>query len=109
MRDRAMQRALFQFPTLVAAALAVTGSIAQAATTPRDAALAALTAAKRVYEKVCEASPQPRATVLPAAVEVRLSRALVVTSDLLAKADDRGRAGVPLTREDLLPARAPSS
>jgi hypothetical protein len=88
MRDRATQRAFARFPILVAVALTIAVSIAQAATTPRDAALAALTAAKRVYEKVCEASPQPRATVLPAAVEVRMSRALVVTSDLLAKGDD---------------------
>ena len=56
---------------------------------PRDAALEALTQAKAIYEKICEASPQKSATVLPAAVEVRLSRALVVTSDLLAKGDDR--------------------
>jgi hypothetical protein len=89
MRDRATQRAFSRFPVLAAAAFAATLSIASAATTPRAAALAALTDAKKVYEKVCEASPQPRATVLPAAVEVRLSRALVVTSDLLAKGDDR--------------------
>ena len=56
---------------------------------PRDAALETLTHAKAIYEKICEASPQKSATVLPAAVEVRLSRTLVVTSDLLAKGDDR--------------------
>jgi len=89
MRARATPRASSRLSVSAAAVLAVTVSIAEAATTPRDGALAALTGAKKVYEKVCEASPQPRATVLPAAVEVRLSRALVVTSDLLAKGDDR--------------------
>ena len=71
-----------------AVVLSTTQALA-ATTTPRDAAVAALTNAKTIYEKVCEASPQPRATVLPAAVEVRLSRVLVFTSDLLGKGDDK--------------------
>ena len=36
------------------------------------------------------------------------SRSINVVQTLLAKTDERGRAGVPLTREDLLAARAPS-
>jgi hypothetical protein len=57
--------------------------------TPREAAIAILANAKQIYQKVCEASPAPGATVLPAAVEVRLGRALIVTSDVLTKGDDR--------------------
>jgi hypothetical protein len=57
--------------------------------TPREAAIAIFGNAKQIYQKVCEASPQPGATVLPAAVEVRLGRALIVTSDILTKGDDR--------------------
>jgi hypothetical protein len=57
--------------------------------TPREAALAVFVNAKQIYQKVCEASPQPGATVLPAAVEVRVGRALIVASDVLTKGDDR--------------------
>jgi hypothetical protein len=56
---------------------------------PREAAVAVLAHSKEIYQKVCEASPAPGATVLPAAVEVRLGRALIITSDVLTKGDDR--------------------
>lgn len=70
-------------------ALAIPAVAADAPKTPREAAIAVLANGKQVYHKVCEASPQAGATVLPAAVEVRLGRALIVTSDVLSKGDDR--------------------
>jgi hypothetical protein len=88
MRNTVVQRAFSLFLGFAAVA-AVAVPAAGAAKSARDVAIAALADAKVIYEKVCQASPQPRATILPAAVEVRLSRALAVTSDILAKSDDR--------------------
>src|SRR5262245_3945439 len=61
----------------------------EAPKTPREAAVLVLTSGKQIYQKVCEASPQPGATVLPAGVDVRFGRALIVTSDVLSKGDDK--------------------
>ena len=79
--------------SIAMAACAIATSLASAANeqpkTPREAALAVLTSGKQIYDKVCEASPTAGATVLPAGVEVRFGRALIVTSDVLTKGDDR--------------------
>lgn len=76
------------------AACAVATSFAAAAApeppkTPRDAAIAVLANGKQIYQQVCAASPQAGATVLPAGVEVRFGRALIITSDILTKGDDK--------------------
>ncbi len=57
--------------------------------TPRQAALVSLQHVKALFEQVCAASPAPGATVLPAGVQVRLSRLMAFTGDLLSKGDDK--------------------
>src|SRR6185436_11077457 len=74
---------------IAASAIASSAIAADAPKTPREAAIAVLGHGKKIYQQVCEASPAPGATVLPAAVEVRLGRALIVTSDILTKGDDK--------------------
>lgn len=74
---------------LAALAVAAPAGAADAPKTPREAAIAVLAHGKLLYDKVCEASPAPGATVLPAGVEVRLGRALIVASDILTKGDDK--------------------
>jgi len=77
----------------IVVASAISSSFALAAPaapkTPREAAILVLTSGKQIYQQVCTASPQPGATVLPAGVEVRFGRALIVTSDILTKGDDK--------------------
>jgi hypothetical protein len=81
------------FAATAAIAFLSTSALSETAPkTPREAALAVFANAKQIYQKVCEASPQPGATVLPAAVEVRVGRALIVASDVLTKGDDRDLA-----------------
>jgi hypothetical protein len=80
---------IFLIAIAVACAAVTPAIAADAPRTPREAALAVLANGKQIYQRVCEASPQQGATVLPAAVEVRLGRALIVTSDILTKSDDR--------------------
>ena len=77
------------FMAIAACAIATTAMAADAPKTPREAAIAVLAHGKLIYQQVCAASPAPGATVLPAAVEVRLGRALIVTSDILTKGDDK--------------------
>lgn len=74
---------------LAASAIATSAFAADAPKTPREAAIAVLGHGKLIYQQVCAASPAPGATVLPAGVEVRLGRALIVTSDILTKGDDK--------------------
>jgi len=77
--------------TLAACALATSFAAAapEAPKTPREAAIAVLASGKQIYLQVCAASPQAGATILPAGVEVRFGRALIVTSDVLTKGDDK--------------------
>ncbi|MBI1213434.1 MAG: hypothetical protein GC190_18380 [Alphaproteobacteria bacterium] len=79
--------------TIVASGVGEAATQGQQPKTPREAAIAVLTNAKKIYQQVCAASPQPGATVLPAGVEVRIGRALIVTSDILSKGDDADLMG----------------